>query len=294
MGMPEFTRKRRFSGGHSPRLRRTFWPPTGYRLFQKGHRHLPFTAKPLHFAHSPHRAFFGRNPTSFIVGYAQNELKAGFSAAGAQFVAISGEGIDLCDIIPTGYDKNTYVGGSITVQSLEANGYMVAGSMYYWYDDEDGTAWFDGNDEEVVRGQVNYGAGDAVWVNANSSSEALQSSGQVAEGSIDVYLRAGFKLVCNPTPVAVPFNDDNNNGKFIAPMGYDAGTYTGGSIYAQKLDKDGYTVAGSLYFWYDDEDGTAWFDGNDEEVSGVSLNPGEALWVNANSTTEKLSFPSAL
>lgn len=228
------------------------------------------------------------------MGYAQNELKAGFSAAGAQFVAISGEGMDLCDIIPTGYDKDTYVGGSIYVQSLDANGYTVAGSIYFWYDDEDGTAWFDGNDDEVVRGQVTLSPGDALWINANSSTEALQSSGQVASGSIDVYLRAGFKLVCNPTPVAIPFNDDNNNGKFIAPMGYDAGTYTGGSIYAQKLDKDGYTVAGSLYFWYDDEDGTAWFDGNDEEVSGVSLNPGEALWVNANSTTEKLSFPSAL
>ena len=201
--------------------------------------------------------------------------------------------MDLCDIVPTGYNKETYVGGSITVQSLDANGYMVAGSMYYWYDDEDGTAWFDGNDEEVVRGQVTYGAGDAVWVNANSSSESLLSSGQVADGTIDVYLRAGFKLVCNPTPVAVPFNDDNNNGKFIAPMGY-SDSYVGGSITAQKLDKDGYMVAGSMYYWYDDEDGTAWFDGNDEEVSGVVLNPGEAIWVNANSDSEKINFPSAL
>ena len=130
-------------------------------------------------------------------------------------------------------------------------------------------------------------------MNANSSSEALQSSGQVAEGSIDVYLRAGFKLVCNPTPVAVPFNDDNNNGKFIAPMGY-SDSYVGGSITAQKLDKDGYMVAGSMYYWYDDEDGTAWFDGNDEEVSGEVLNPGEAIWVNANSDSEKINFPSAL
>ena len=228
------------------------------------------------------------------MGYAQNELKAGFSAAGAQFVPISGGGMDLCDIIPTGYDKDTYVGGSISVQSLDADGYTVAGSVYYWYDDEDGTAWFDGSDEEVVRGQVTFGAGDAVWISANSTSEALQTSGQVAEGSIDVYLRAGFKLVCNPTPVAIPFNDDNNNGKFIAPMGYNVDSYVGGSISVQKLDKDGYTVAGSVYYWYDDEDGTAWFDGSDEEVEGEVLNPGEAVWVNANSTSEKLNFPSAL
>jgi len=238
--------------------------------------------------------FSGRIPLPSVVGYAQSELKAGFSAAGSQFVPISGEGTDLCDIVPTGYNKNTYVGGSIAIQSLDANGYTVSGSQYYWYDDEDGTGWFDGSDEEVVRGQVTFSPGEAVWVNANSATEALQSSGEVANGSIDVYLRAGFKLVCNPTPVAVPFNDDNNNGKFIAPMGYNVDTYVGGSISVQKLDKDGYTVSGSQYYWYDDEDGTAWFDGSDEEVEGEVLNPGEAIWVNANSTSEKLNFPSAL
>ena len=232
-------------------------------------------------------------PLPFIVGYAQNELKEGFSATGAQFVPVSAEAMDLCDIVPTGYNKETYKGGSIYVQSLDAQGYTVSGSKYYWYDDEDGTGWFDGVDEAVNRGQVTYSAGEALWVNANSADEALQSSGEVAGGSIDVYLRAGFKLVCNPTPVAVPFNDDNNNGKFIAAMGYGAG-YKGGSIYVQKLDKDGYTVSGSKYYWYDDEDGTGWFDGTDELVEGAALNPGEAIWVNANSTSEKLNFPSAL
>ena len=103
----------------------------------------------------------------------------------------------------------------------------------------------------------------------------------------------GFKLVCNPTPVAIPFNDDNNNGKFIAPMGY-GDSYVGGSINVQKLDKDGYTVAGSKFYWYDDEDGTAWFDQSDEEVEGEVLNPGEAVWVQANAASEKLNFPSAL
>ena len=231
---------------------------------------------------------------AFIVGYAQSELKGGFSAVGAQFIPIGSEKIDLCDIIPTGYDKDTYVGGSISVQMLDASGYMVPGSKYFWYDDSDGTAWFDGSDEAVERGQVTYAPGDAVWTSANSDAEALQSSGQVANGSIDVVLRAGFKLISNPMPIAIPFNDDNKDGKFIAPTGYDVETYKGGSINVQKLDKDGYMVPGSKYFWYDDSDGTAWFDGSDEAVSEAVLNPGEAVWVNANSTSEKLNFPSAL
>ena len=227
------------------------------------------------------------------MGYAQNELKSGFSAAGAQFVPISGEGMDLCDIVPTGYNKASYVGGSINIQSLDESGYTVPGSKYYWYDDEDGTGWFDQSDDEVVRGDVTFAPGDAVWIQGNSTSEGLQTSGEVAAGSIDVYLREGFKLVCNPTPVAIPFNDDNNNGKFIAPMGYGK-SYSGGSINVQKLDKDGYTVAGSKFYWYDDEDGTAWFDQSDDEVVGEVLNPGEAVWVQANSASEKLNFPSAL
>ena len=235
----------------------------------------------------------GRIPLPSIVGYAQSDLKSGFSAAGAQFVPVSGGGMDLCDIVPTGYNKDTYVGGSINVQSLDASGYTVAGSKYYWYDDEDGTGWFDQSDDEVVRGDVTFAPGDAVWIQGNSTSEGLQTSGEVAAGSIDVYLRAGFKLVCNPTPVAIPFNDDNSNGKFIAPMGY-GDSYVGGSINVQKLDKDGYTVAGSKFYWYDDEDGTAWFDQSDDEVVGEVLNPGEAVWVQANSASEKLNFPSAL
>ena len=76
----------------------------------------------------------------------------------------------LCDIIPTGYGVS-YVGGSLNVQSLDASGYMVDGSKYYWYDDEDGTAWFDGSDEEVENEVLN--PGEAIWVNANSSSEKL-------------------------------------------------------------------------------------------------------------------------
>ena len=229
-----------------------------------------------------------------VVGYAQNNLRAGAIGLGAQFVSVAGDKMDLCDIIPTGYDEETYKGGSITIQLLDYQGYQVPGSMFYWYDDEDGTAWFDKNDDEVVRGRVSYDPGEALWVRGNAETEALRSSGEVANGTIDVYLRAGAKLVNNPTPVAIPFNDDNNDGKFIAPMGYDKETYKGGSITVQKLDYQGYQVPGSMFYWYDDEDGTAWFDKNDDVVSGKVLDPGEAVWARGNSTTEKLNFPSAL
>lgn len=228
------------------------------------------------------------------MGYSQSALRAGSLGMGAQFVSMTAEQkMDLCDIVPTGYDKAEYEGGSISVQMLDAQGMMVPGSKYFWYDDEDGTAWFDGSDNEIQPGKVMLAPGEALWVRANSTDEAVQSAGQVASVAIDVALRAGSKLVCNPTPVAIPFNDDNENGKFIVPMGYDE-EYEGGSISVQKLDAQGMMVPGSKFYWYDDEDGTAWFDGADEEVEGAVLNPGEAIWVRANSANEKLQFPSAL
>ena len=228
-----------------------------------------------------------------IVGYSQSELKSGNTAAGAQFVAVGAEAMDLTDIVPTGYNKDTYEGGTIYIQSLDYKGKMVTGSAYYWYDDEDGTGWFDGSDEEVVKGQVTFAPGEAVWIRANSTSEKLQSSGEVAATSIDVYLRSGNKLICNPTPVAVNWNDDDNNGKFISVSGYGE-DYEGGSIYAQQLDYRGKMVTGSAYYWYDDEDGTGWFDGSDEFVENVSLPAGAGIWVKANSTSEKVNFPAAL
>ena len=80
----------------------------------------------------------------------------------------------------------------------------------------------------------------------------------------------------------------------IIPTGYNKDTYKGGSIYIQKLDYQGYQVDGSDFYWWDDEDGTAWFDIDDNVVEGESLNPGEAIWVKANNTSEKLNFPAAL
>ena len=229
-----------------------------------------------------------------IVGYAQGALKSGNTAIGAQFVPAAGEKLDLTDIVPTGYDKATYEGGSIYIQSLDERGKMVTGSKYFWYDDEDGTGWFDGSDELVEKGSVTYDVGEAIWVKANSTGEKLQTAGAVASESVDVYLRAGNILIANPTPVAVNWNDDDGNGKFISVSGYDRDAYEGGSIYVQQLDERGKMVTGSKYFWYDDEDGTGWFDGSDELVEGKSLPAGCGIWVKANSTSEKINFPAAL
>ena len=229
-----------------------------------------------------------------IVGYATGALRKGSSAIGAQFVPVDGKAIDLTEIIPTGYDKETYEGGSIYVQWLDARGRGVAGSNFYWYDDDEGTGWFDGSDEAVEPGKVTLEPGEGIWVRANSTSDGLRVAGVVPAAPTDVYLRKGSKLVVNPSPVAVNWNDDDNNGKFIIAGGYDRATYEGGSIYAQQLDARGRGVAGTNFYWYDDDEGTGWFDGSDEVVTGKQLPAGVGIWVRANGTNEKITFPAAL
>lgn len=229
-----------------------------------------------------------------IVGYATGALRKGNTATGAQFVPTNGKAIDLTEIIPAGYDKNTYEGGTITAQWLDSRGRGVTGKKFYWYDDAEGTGWLDGADETVQSGDVSLEAGEAVWVEANSSSEGLRIAGIVPAASTDVYLRQGNKLVVNPSPAAVNWNDDDNDGKFIVVGGYDRASYKPGSVTAQLLDAKGKGVTGKKYFWYDDDEGTGWLDGADEEVSGVKLPAGVGIWVEANGTNEKINFPAAL
>lgn len=229
-----------------------------------------------------------------IVGYATGALRKEFSAMGAQFVPVDGKAIDMTEIIPTGYDKDMYEGGSIYVQWLDANGRGVFGKQYFWYDDEDGTGWFDGSDNPLEKGKTVLEAGEGLWVRANSTAEGLRIAGVVPAASTDIYLRKGYKLVVNPAPESVNWNDDDSNGKFIVAGGYDRDTYEGGTIYVQYLDAYGRGVEGAQFFWYDDEDGTGWFDGQDEFVTGKKLDAGVGIWVRANSTNEKITFPAAL
>lgn len=239
---------------------------------------------------------------SDVVGYSHSDLRKNFSALGAQFAPIAAEKTDLMDIVPTGYDKASYEGGSIYVQMLDARGRQVAGSDFYWYDNNydgiDYKGWFNGANEPLEKGAVKLAVGEAIWISANSPDEKIQTAGQVVNGSINVTLRAGFKLVCNPTPVKVFFNPQTAGGKHIVVGGYDKATYEGGSIYSQKLTANGRQVPGSDYYWYDNNyDGVdyyGWFNGANEFVTDGAVEGGEAIWVSAGNDQQFINFPAAL
>lgn len=227
------------------------------------------------------------------MGYAQSALKSGNTAAGSQFVPLSGDEIDLASLTVTGYTEEQ--GGDIYVQRVDGKGKMIAGSKFFWYDmPEDGLyGWYDGSDEPLKAGTQTVKVGEGWWIKGTSETENIQSSGQVASAPIQVNLMNGNKFIVNPTPVAVNFNDIDNNGKFIAVGGYTG--EQGGDIYVQQVDGKGKMITGTKYFWYDlpDDDLYGWYDGNEELATGA-LPAGEALWVKGTSTDEYMSFPSAL
>ena len=239
-----------------------------------------------------------RNDCTNCVGYTQKDMVAGNNATGASFVNTSGGPIDLTDIKMTGYVREDYEFGSIWMQQLSADGGTIEGSAFQWFDDEDnGQGWWDMDNSQIVEpGEVTLPAGTGLWLESFDNTVKLESAGQVLQAGIDVNLCAGNTLVVNPYPVAVTLNRLAAGGKFMAIAGYIKDEYEFGSVWMQQLNAEGGTVEGSAFQWFDDEDnGCGWWDMDNSlivEDDDVKLDAGIAVWIEATSEDEKISFPA--
>ena len=197
---------------------------------------------------------------------------------------MSGETIDLTEIVVKGYDPEAGTEADVNVQILDA--YGKAGMTYSYYDiPGELTGWLDGFDEPIETGTVTLAPGDGLWVRASSEAFSLQTAGQVPTSGIAVALRYGRKIVVNSTPVAVDLTD-------IDVSGYDSEAGTEADVNVQILDA--YGKAGMTYSYYDlPGELTGWLDGYDESVEAgtVVVAPGEGLWVRAPSTAYSLILP---
>ncbi len=239
-------------------------------------------------------SIIGKSPknVSSEVGYAAGTLREGFKAAGAQFIPVTGSTVDLTDITVTGYDTEEGTEEEVSVQTLDKNGSRV--NFYYWYDVTDGAdvyyGWLDADSGDFIEsGTVLLGVGDGLWVDAPSADYKLQSAGQVMTAAATVTLREGFKMVSNPTPVAVDLTT-------ITVTGYNEVDGTEEEVSVQTLDKNGSRV--NFYYWYDVTDGAdvyyGWLDADSGDFiseGDVEVGAGEALWVDAPSTDYKLVLP---
>ena len=84
--------------------------------------------------------------------------------------------VDLTNITVTGYDEEEGTEEEVSVQTLNKNGGRV--DQYYWYDVVDGDdvyyGWLDGASGEFIEaGDVEVGAGEALWVDAPSTDFKL-------------------------------------------------------------------------------------------------------------------------
>ena len=224
-----------------------------------------------------------------IVGYQGNTLREGRIALGSSFIPVSGETIDLTDVVIISEDETEE---DVDIQKLTARGGAVSGSNFYWnnfMDDEDLIyGWFNGSGKKAVKGDQTYEIGDAIWINAPDNTFKIQYSGAVDQEGSAVVLREGRKLIANPTPVAVNLYDVKVTSE----------DETEEDVDIQKLTARGGAVSGSNFYWNNFMDGEdlvyGWYNGSGKRLTredGMMYGPGEAMWVNAPDNTFQIEWP---
>lgn len=130
---------------------------------------------------------------------------------------------------------------------------------------------------------VTFAPGQALWVQGDSGENLIQSSGKVGTLDVAVQLRNGATLAGNPTPVAIDLQD------IICNAG------CSDLVFIQTVDSIGLTV--DNYGWVDyggdNGDELCWLDLNTmEKAEGVTINPGQGLWIQGDNTDQYVMFPA--
>ena len=217
---------------------------------------------------------------SHFVGYAQSDLKTGFTMATPQFVGIGASStIDLQSLKPIGENASD----NISIQTLDAYGRSV--DYYIWCDwageSGDQEAWSDGSGD-VIEG-VTFAPGTGLWIQGLSTEQGIQSAGAVGKSDVAIALGSGFTATGNPFPTTLDLQD-------IVPQGENLSD----NVSIQTLDAYGRSV--DYYIWCDwageSGDQEAWSDGSGEIIEGVKFAPGQGLWVQGSATGQYLQFPA--
>ena len=215
-----------------------------------------------------------------VVGYNSNNLRSGSIGLVAQFVSTSGGEIDLQDI-----KCNDEASDSVSFMILDNIG--LGGDSYFWvnwYENAEGeteACWVDGEFAKVEGMKIQPGQG--LWVAGDTEDQIFQTAGQVGTADVTVQLRSGSTMTGNGTPVEIDLQDivcsDNCSD----------------SVSFMILDNIG--LGGDSYFWvdwYENAEGeteACWVDGEFAKVEGMKIQPGQGLWVAADSDDQYITFP---
>ena len=172
-----------------------------------------------------------------VVGYMNKTMnEGGFTMNGASFLSMGKAGMNLTDLVPSGYEGNQDLKdaeetrGEFNIQTLSKIGKTEKSYSWVRTFDVDNETWNnDGhwtyNGTPVVKGDENdalFKAGTGLWTAAPSYAEddgatyAVTDSGEVSTNDVKLVLNeGGFTAAANPFPVGIRLSS-------LIPVGYEA------------------------------------------------------------------------
>jgi hypothetical protein len=237
--------------------------------------------------------------------------EGGFTMNGASFLSMGKAGMNLTDLVPSGYEGNQDLKdaegtmGEFNIQTLTKLG--ATKDTYIWVRsfNVDEEVWNDDghwtyNGTTVVKGDKNdalFKAGAGLWIAAPSYAEddgaayAVTDSGEVSTNDVKVTFNVGgFTAASNPYPVGIRLSS-------LIPVGYEGNQDlkdaegTMGEFNIQTLTKLGATEATYMWVRSFNVDEEVWNDDGHWTVNGVTVVPnsdndpvipaGKGLWIAA-------------
>lgn len=166
---------------------------------------------------------------------------------------------------------------NVEIQTLDSAGRTV--DSYVWVDwVSDSECWMNADMEEATG--VTFSPGQGLWVFGKNADQSIQTAGQVELKDVVVPLRAGASGIGNPFPITIDLQDIIAEGDDVLD-----------NVEIQTLDSAGRTV--DSYVWVDwVAENECWMNADMEEATGVTIAPGQGLWIFGKSSTQSIRFPA--
>ena len=262
----------------------------------------------------PHPFFNRKNAPAFgaevvssnIVGYHKINLVQGFNMIAPQFVNVGADTLtrDISTIgvlndSMAGYDEDYFYATDMMVWDTARQSYTYygwAGTSPGEIDDMDelNNTWLDQSTEET---DDTINVGNGFWIKAASAgtmtiSGEVPSENQIPDGGLVINLVAGFNMVANPYPQAVPVSTFGTLDSSMA--GYDEDYFYATDLMVWDTARQSYTYygwAGTSPGDIDDmaELNNTWLD-QSTEATEDTIPQGAAVWIKA-ATAGTITFP---
>lgn len=217
------------------------------------------------------------------VGYQEIPAPQGASMRCPTFRTILDASYPLSELKVVGADGMA----DVVIQTISSEG-LWDGEYYYFTEEGWGvpTGWYTDAGGDQLAEDVVLPQGTALYVSSQNNDITFLVAGQVPSGAVAVPFDQGAGQIGNCTPVAVDLAD-------ISVEGADGMA----DVTAQTISAEG-TWDGEYFYFTEEGWGvtTGWYKdaGGDQLADDVTLEPGEALYVNSANNDVTFIFPAAI